>query len=111
MLDIENVSKTYRKTKAVDEISLHVPRAKIYGLLGRNGAGKTTLTRIILGLLSVDKGQVRVNGQVVEFLDAKALGNIGSIGCCVGRRDRGIQHNRLHLCLPIFNQFRADKFC
>jgi bacitracin transport system ATP-binding protein len=79
MLAIRNITKTFGKIKVLDQVSLTVPEGKIYGFLGRNGAGKTTLIRIILGLLSANEGEVVVNGKVVKYPDASALGSIGSI--------------------------------
>ncbi|MBR6831073.1 MAG: ATP-binding cassette domain-containing protein, partial [Tidjanibacter sp.] len=45
LLKVENVSKSFAKHKALDDISLSIPRGSVYGLLGPNGAGKTTLIR------------------------------------------------------------------
>ena len=76
---IQKITKNFGNTKVLDQVSLTVPEGKIYGFLGRNGAGKTTLIRIILGLLSANEGKILVNGTVVKYPDARALGNIGSI--------------------------------
>ncbi|MBO5862746.1 MAG: ATP-binding cassette domain-containing protein, partial [Paludibacteraceae bacterium] len=46
-IEINNVSKTYGNYKALNNISIRVPRQSIYGLLGPNGAGKTTLIRML----------------------------------------------------------------
>ena len=52
MIRIENVSKYYRRKKALSHVSLELPRGQIVGLFGENGAGKSTLMKAILGLLS-----------------------------------------------------------
>ena len=52
--------------RAVDGISLHVPRGQIYGLLGANGSGKSTLIRLLSTLLEPDGGEVRVFGHDVR---------------------------------------------
>ena len=44
------LSKRYRHTKALDQLSMQVPRGAIYGFVGRNGSGKTTLIRLLCGL-------------------------------------------------------------
>ena len=43
VIETENLTKQYGSITVVDHINLHVPKGKIYGLLGRNGAGKTTV--------------------------------------------------------------------
>lgn len=58
MIKIENLSKRYGKTQAVDHINLEVPSGKIMGFLGPNGAGKTTTIRMLAGLLKPDTGKI-----------------------------------------------------
>jgi ABC-2 type transport system ATP-binding protein len=55
---VENVSKSFGRVQAVQDLSLHIPVGITYGLLGPNGAGKTTLIRLIAGLLRADRGRV-----------------------------------------------------
>ncbi|MCA8975454.1 MAG: ABC transporter ATP-binding protein [Planctomycetes bacterium] len=57
---IQNVSKSFGKTKALDDVSFDVPAGSIFGLLGPNGAGKTTLFSIAAGFLGADAGNLRV---------------------------------------------------
>ncbi len=61
-IQIERVSKRFRDTVALDEVSFVVPESSIFGLLGPNGAGKTTLMRILVGILGPDEGQIEVTG-------------------------------------------------
>lgn len=65
-IDVQNVTKTYDDLKAVDSISLTVPRGATMGLIGPNGAGKTTLLRIISTLSIPDSGDVLIDGQSVK---------------------------------------------
>ncbi len=58
ILRIENVSKTYTGHRALDNVSLEIPRGSIYGLLGPNGAGKTTLIRVVNRMTIPDCGKV-----------------------------------------------------
>jgi len=60
VIEFANVSKHYGQTKAVDNLSLHVPRGVVFALLGENGAGKTTAIRLMLGLTEATSGDVRV---------------------------------------------------
>ncbi len=62
-IEVKNVSKKYRRTVALDDVSLNVPTGTVFALLGENGAGKTTLIQNILGLENVDQGSVAVLGQ------------------------------------------------
>ena len=68
-LEIKNVSKTFKDTKALDNVSVRIEENKIYGLLGRNGAGKTTLLNIINNRLYPDQGSVTLDGQDVSEND------------------------------------------
>src|SRR6186713_3117826 len=61
-LVLRDVRKSFGPTKAVDGISLTVPRGKLYGVIGPNGAGKTTTIRMILSILFPDSGELTVLG-------------------------------------------------
>ncbi|MCH5334306.1 MAG: ATP-binding cassette domain-containing protein [Alistipes sp.] len=74
ILQIENVSKTFTAHKALDDVSLSVPRGSIYGLLGPNGAGKTTLIRIINRITVQDSGRVLLSGHEIEPADIRRIG-------------------------------------
>ena len=63
ILQIERVSKSYTGHKALDDVSLNVPRGAVYGLLGPNGAGKTTLIRVITRITLADSGRVLLDGK------------------------------------------------
>ncbi len=62
VIKLEQVSKQFGKTKAMDQISLEVPRGVVFALLGENGAGKTTTIRSLLGLERPDSGNIEVLG-------------------------------------------------
>ena len=49
MIQINNVSKSFHGTQALDHLQMHVPKGAIYGLVGPNGAGKSTIIRHIVG--------------------------------------------------------------
>ncbi len=59
-LRIQNLSKRFGRTSALDDVSFSVPAGSIFGLLGPNGAGKTTLFSIVAGFLRADSGSLRV---------------------------------------------------
>ena len=58
LLTVEHVTKQYAGHKALDDVSLAIPKGSVYGLLGPNGAGKTTLIRIINRITAPDSGRV-----------------------------------------------------
>jgi ABC-2 type transport system ATP-binding protein len=61
-IEIRNVTKRFNAVKAVDGVSLSVPRGSIYGFIGPNGSGKTTTIRMILSILLPDSGEIEVLG-------------------------------------------------
>jgi Cu-processing system ATP-binding protein len=63
MLEINNITKTFNKLKALQEVTLKLNPGHIYGLVGPNGCGKTTLIKSILGLVTPDSGTVLINGK------------------------------------------------
>ena len=62
MLAIKNLSKTFGKTLAVDDISFEVNSGSIFGILGPNGAGKSTILRSILNIIEINEGSILVDG-------------------------------------------------
>ncbi|MBO4493898.1 MAG: ATP-binding cassette domain-containing protein [Ruminococcus sp.] len=62
ILQTQNLSKAYGKFKALDDLTINVPKGAIYGMVGRNGAGKTTLIRIITGLNRPTSGEYSIMG-------------------------------------------------
>ncbi|GCF08881.1 ABC transporter ATP-binding protein [Dictyobacter arantiisoli] len=68
LIKIQNVSKRYHTTNALNDINLDIPRGSIYGLIGPNGAGKTTLMRILAALLTPSSGQVWFDQQEVSTM-------------------------------------------
>ncbi|MBE6124088.1 MAG: ABC transporter ATP-binding protein [Erysipelotrichaceae bacterium] len=67
MVTINNVTKVFDKSfKAVDDLSLEIKENEIFGILGPNGSGKTTTLKMLTGVLSIDKGTIKINGIDVE---------------------------------------------
>ncbi len=64
ILSIEDVHKRFKRLEVLQGTSLAVERGEVVGLVGENGSGKTTLLRIIVGLLSRDRGEVLVDGRL-----------------------------------------------
>ena len=62
MLELKNVSKSFGKFKALDNLSMTIPQGRVYGLVGPNGAGKTTAIRHITGVYRPDAGDITMEG-------------------------------------------------
>ena len=77
VVDIRGLTRLFRRTLALDEVTLAVPRGGVFGLVGENGAGKTTLIRHVLGLLRAQAGTVSVFGLNPVRHPAEVLGRIG----------------------------------
>ena len=74
-LEVRGVSKKYKDSFAVENLSFDIERGTIFGLLGPNGAGKTTLLRMITGILIPDSGEIYVQGQKTDLVsNAKFIG-------------------------------------
>ena len=77
VLRVEHISKRFGAVTALVDLSLHLRRGEVLGLLGDNGAGKSTLLKILCGFQPPDSGEIILNGQKVSFKsvqDARAHG-------------------------------------
>lgn len=75
-LDLNGVTKVYKKKIALNNVTVHLENG-IYGLLGPNGAGKTTLINIIAGVLKPDSGNISLNGRSINDLHSRYYDHIG----------------------------------
>lgn len=66
ILNVKNLSKSYQKTAAVQDVSFNVKSGEIIGLLGPNGAGKTTTLNMILGILEPSSGSIEILGKKMK---------------------------------------------
>ena len=74
IIEINNLSKSYGKTKALDNVSFNVERGELFGLIGPDGAGKTTLFRLLTTLLTPEEGSATVDGRdiVKDYLNIRS---------------------------------------
>jgi len=70
LLDLRDVSKSFRGLQAVNGVSLTVQAGEIVGLVGPNGSGKTTIINLISGIVAVDSGEIRLEGGPIQSLPA-----------------------------------------
>lgn len=73
LLVLKNVDVYYGKIHAIKRLSLHVNKGEIVALIGSNGAGKTTLLASISGLLRVNSGSIKYNGEEIANMPAEAI--------------------------------------
>lgn len=79
-LEVNALTKRYRNFRALDNLTMRVPKGAIYGFVGRNGAGKTTLIRVICGLQPMTAGEYSIYGfKSGEKEIAKARRRMGAI--------------------------------
>ena len=79
VVEINDLTRRFRRTTALDNVSLSIPRGGVFCLVGENGAGKTTLIKHVLGLMRAKCGTVRVFGVDPVKHPAKVLGRIGTL--------------------------------
>ena len=65
MLQVKNVTKCFGTFKALDDLSMTVPKGTVYGLVGPNGAGKSTAIRLLTGVYTPDGGELTMDGQEI----------------------------------------------
>ena len=78
MLELKNVTKFFGDFKALDNLSMTVPRGAVYGLVGPNGAGKSTAIRCLLGVYRPEQGEITLNGEEI-YENPEVKTTIGSI--------------------------------
>jgi ABC-2 type transport system ATP-binding protein len=78
-IETHSLSKRFGDQAAVDEVDLAVPEGAVFGFLGPNGSGKTTTIRMLLGLVSASKGEIRVLGQAMPARLADVLPRVGAL--------------------------------
>lgn len=74
IIQLSNVTKSFGSVKAVNDLSLEVPKGSIYGFIGPNGSGKTTTIRMIMKIMYPDQGKLLVNGQDTNLERLKNVG-------------------------------------
>lgn len=66
ILEVKDICKYFPGVKALDHVSLSIPKGVVYGIVGENGAGKSTLMKILSGVYEKDEGTVIFNGETIE---------------------------------------------
>jgi ABC-2 type transport system ATP-binding protein len=74
VLEVDRVAKSYGDVVACRDVSFAVAPGELFGFVGSNGAGKTTTLRIVLGVLTPDSGEVRLDGELVTLSSRRRMG-------------------------------------
>ena len=82
ILELQQVSKRYPGTLAVDMVDLQVRRGEVHALMGENGAGKSTLMKILAGSFADYTGRIRINGQPAH-MHSPALAKAAVNSLCI----------------------------
>lgn len=79
IVQIKNVTKKIGKKIIIDDLNFDVHSGEVFGFLGPNGAGKTTTIKMLLGLMSINKGEIYIDGFNIEKDFEKAIAQVGGI--------------------------------
>ncbi|MDQ0063013.1 ABC transporter ATP-binding protein [Paenibacillus harenae] len=79
IVSLRNVTKRIGRATIIDNVSFDVPKGEIFGFLGPNGAGKTTTIRMMVGLMSITKGEISIKGKNVKNEFEQAIRHVGAI--------------------------------
>ncbi|RST56943.1 ABC transporter ATP-binding protein [Siminovitchia terrae] len=79
VVELENVTKTIKGRKIIDDLTFNVNAGEVFGFLGPNGAGKTTTIRMIVGLIGMTSGEIKICGRSVRKEYENAISHVGAI--------------------------------
>ncbi|NLP13025.1 MAG: ABC transporter ATP-binding protein [Clostridium sp.] len=91
IVEVKNVSKSFKETLALNNVNVNFERGKIHGIIGRNGSGKTVLFKCICGFMNPTSGEIWVDGKKVKPFVSQDMGiileNPGFIGSLSGYKN------------------------
>ncbi|MFZ4059052.1 MAG: ABC transporter ATP-binding protein [Ferruginibacter sp.] len=79
VIEVKHLSKEFKDTKAVDDLSFTVLRGDVYGFLGQNGAGKSTTMRMLLTLIEPSSGEIEIFGKSLTKYRSEILQQVGAV--------------------------------
>jgi simple sugar transport system ATP-binding protein len=77
VIRVEHISKRFGAVRALEDVSMHLRRGEVLGLIGDNGAGKSTLIKIICGFQKPNEGKIFVNGEEVQLRSVAHARSLG----------------------------------
>jgi len=79
VIAVRNVSKSIGNREIIRDISFEVKEGEVFGFLGKNGAGKSTTIRMMTGLITADKGSIKIMGDDIRTSFTKAMERVGTV--------------------------------
>lgn len=108
VIETKNLTKTYKTSTVVDNVNIHVPKGKIYGLLGRNGAGKTTIMSMLLKLTTPTNGNIKLFDTDYKNSLEETYHRIGSIIETPGFYENLTGKENLEILARLRGQYKKD---
>ena len=100
-IEVCHISKSFRETEVLKDITLHCTPGRIYGFVGHNGSGKTVLFKCICGFLSCDSGQIKIDGKVM----GKEIDMLTDAGIIIEENSTPYATNRISsISMPCWNR-------
>ena len=95
VIDVQNISKKFGKSSALQDVSFSISKGEIFGFLGPSGSGKTTMINILTGQLHSDSGNSTIMGKKSDTLSSKQLKQIGLVSDTGGFYEKMTLYNNL----------------
>ncbi len=106
ILEVSNVNKAYGRKVALTNLSFTIETGKIYGLLGPNGCGKTTILKSIIGMVKINSGTIKVDGEEISYLTKDKISFCSDITSIY---EWMTIKKAINCYAEVFNDFKCDK--
>jgi len=103
MISINNITKKFLSTTALDRVSLQIEEKDFFGLLGPNGAGKSTLMNLLVGYLDSDGGEILIDGEKITQVNLKIKKKIGLVPQTIALYEELSAQENLEIFGSLFN--------
>src|SRR3954467_8247541 len=107
-IETTNLSKSFGRLTAVDDLNLNIPRGAIFGFLGPNGAGKSTTVKMLTGILRPTAGDARISGLSIRKSPVEVKNRIGVLPEDLALFDQLTIREHLLMCGPMYGLDRKD---
>ncbi len=108
MIKINNITKRFPTTTALDNVSLEIKEKEFFGLLGPNGAGKSTLMNLIVGYLDSDEGEILIDNEKITRDNLKIKNKIGFVPQTIALYEEISALENLEIFGSLFNSNKKD---